>query len=427
MIAESHVIAKGYKQTEVGVIPDDWDVEPLGALTLRMTNGFVGPAIRHYTESGDGVLYIQGYNVEENSFNFHGIKYVTQEFHRSNAKSCLRAGDMLTVQTGEVGLTTVVPESLAGSNCHALIISRFDKGKVESRFMSYYLNSKPGRARLRLIETGTTMKHLNVGDMLHFLVPVPPTLADQEAIAEALGDADALIESLTALVAKKRHLKQAAMQQLLTGKKRLPGFEGEWELKRIGNLGSTYGGLTGKTKSHFGHGSARYIPFMNIMSNVVIDPTDLDRVDVDASESQNPVEPGDLFFNGSSETPEEVGMCSFLADDLGRVYVNSFCFGFRFRDGAEANGLLLAYYLRSQRGRDLLRSLAQGATRYNLSKTALMNVEVELPMPSEQDAISEVFTDMDAEIEAMEARLAKARQIKQGMMQELLTGRIRLV
>jgi type I restriction enzyme S subunit len=211
---------KGYKQTEVGEIPEDWGIEPLGKITTLMTNGFVGPVIRHYAKNDDGVLYIQGYNVEENSFNFHGIKYVTEEFHRAHMKSCLREGDLLTIQTGEVGLTTIVPPTLTGSNCHALIISRFDKN-TSSHYVSYYLNSKPGRARLRLIETGTTMKHLNVGDMLYFTVPLPPTLEEQTAIAEILSDMDAEIRAVEEKLSKARAVKAGMMSELLAGKVRL--------------------------------------------------------------------------------------------------------------------------------------------------------------------------------------------------------------
>lgn len=417
----------GYKQTEVGVIPEDWGTPNLGNLTTLMTNGFVGTATSHYCTHGRGVLYIQGYNVEENSFNFHGVKFVTEDFHRSHMKSCLRGGDLLTVQTGEVGLTTYVPESLAGANCHALIISRFDSKRAHSLFVSYYLNSKPGRARLRLIETGTTMKHLNVGDMLQFEVPLPPTLAEQEAIAGALSDADALIDSLEQLIAKKRLLKQGAMQDLLTGKKRLPGFEGEWEVKRLGALGATYGGLTGKGKDDFGEGNARYVPFLNVIENVVIDFQNLERVKVSPGESQNRVRGGDLLFNGSSETPEEVALSALVPENQLELYLNSFCFGFRFHEGVESSGLYLAYYFRCRAGRDLLSSLAQGATRYNMSKAAFLNLSFPLPAHAEQTAIATILSDMDAEIAALEAKLAKARQVKQGMMQELLTGKTRLL
>jgi type I restriction enzyme, S subunit len=148
---------------------------------------------------------------------------------------------------------------------------------------------------------------------------------------------------------------------------------------------------------------------------------------VKPTESQNQVARGDLFFNGSSETPEDVGMCSVLAQVVQDVYLNSFCFGFRFREGAPTDGLYFAYFFRSREGRELLKSLAQGATRYNLSKKALLKTAFPLPEAPEQTAIATILSDMDTEIATLESKLAKARQLKQGMMQELLTGRIRLV
>ncbi len=250
-------VKNGYKQTEIGVIPEDWEVEKLGELTSLMTNGFVGTVKSHYADHDNGILYIQGYNVEENSFNFHGIKKVTEEFHKQQSKSCLREGDLLTVQTGDVGLTTIVPKELEGSNCHALIISRFIKGKTYPCFFSFYLNSAQGRARLKEIETGTTMKHINVGDMVEFLVPIP-SLAEQIAIATALSHIDALIQSMEKLITKKHAIKQGVMQELLTGKKRLPGFMGgekfkqtevgeipvDWDAVSMGDVGKSIIGLT---------------------------------------------------------------------------------------------------------------------------------------------------------------------------------------
>src|SRR5659263_1194 len=95
-------IPEGYKQTEVGVIPEDWEVKPISEITALMTNGFVGTVKLHYVDNDNGILYIQGYNVEENSFNFNGIKRVNHEFHKQHSKSCLQEGDLLTIQTGEI-------------------------------------------------------------------------------------------------------------------------------------------------------------------------------------------------------------------------------------------------------------------------------------------------------------------------------------
>ena len=212
---------KGYKQTSIGVIPEDWDVVTTREITSLVTNGFVGKATTHYTDKDDGILYIQGYNVEANSFNFNGIKRVTPEFHRIHQKSCLKKYDLLTVQTGDVGLTTIIPENLIGSNCHALIISWFKKEKAYPLFYAHYFNSPMGRLRLRDLEVGTTMKHINVGDLLCWEVPYLPKLKEQIAIAQVLSDMDNEIAAIETRLTKTQAVKQGMMQELLTGRTRL--------------------------------------------------------------------------------------------------------------------------------------------------------------------------------------------------------------
>lgn len=421
-----YLVRSAKQRTDIGVLPLDWKLCRLGEITKLMTNGFVGTATKHYAPEEAGAIYIQGFNVEENAFNLSGVKYVTEAFHRAHQKSCLREGDLLTVQTGDVGLTTVVPPSLVGANCHALIISRLDRAVAEPRYVSQYLNCAQGRARLKLIETGTTMKHLNVGDMLGFLVPQPP-ISEQREIAESLTDADALIDSLEQLLAKKRQIKQGAMQELITGKRRLPGFTGQWKAMRLGDIGRTYGGLTGKSKADFGHGAGKYVTFMNVMTNTRTSLEAVESVHVEPTESQNNVQPGDLLFNGSSETPEEVAFCSWVEDCAANTFLNSFCFGFRPSVPDQISGLFMAYYFRSRPGRMAVSSLAQGATRYNIAKTALLQAPLSLPAFDEQQAIASILSAMDEELSALESRLTKARALKRAMAQALLTGRIRLV
>lgn len=273
---------------------------------------------------------------------------------------------------------------------------------------------------------GTTHKRISRGALGRIAIALPP-IEEQRAIAAALSDVDALLAGLDRLIAKKRDLKQAAMQQLLTGQVRLPGFQGEWAVKRLGEIGSTYGGLTGKSKADFGSGTAKYVTFMNVMSNTVIDHSMFEPVRVSPSENQNRVERGDLLFNGSSETPEEVAFCALVNADGQNVFLNSFCFGFRPYSDSEVDGLFLTYYIRSGEGREIMKSLAQGSTRYNLSKKALLEAAVRLPTMAEQSAIAGVLADIDAELKALQTRRDKTGALKQGMMQELLTGRTRLV
>jgi type I restriction enzyme S subunit len=295
--------------------------------------------------------------------------------------------------------------------------------KIDPGYLFVSLEHKDIR---QYLASGTRAK-LNRSELNKVEVAVPRVPAEQRAIAEALSDADALIESLEALVAKKRQIKQGAMQELLTGKRRLPGFSGEWETRRVGSFGFTYGGLTGKSKVDFGHGDAVFVPFMNVMSHVQIDQGWMERVDVGLEERQNVVQAGDLLFNGSSETPEELGLCGVVlhASAVPR-YLNSFCIGFRVTS-EDVHPRYVARHFRGPVGREQMKVLAQGATRYNLSKRALCDLELSLPNLEEQVAIDSAFADLDSELEALDTKLEKARAIKQGMMQELLTGRTRLV
>ena len=402
-------VKPGYKQTEAGVIPEDWQTPTLGSITLLMTNGFVGTATTHYDKHENGVLYIQGYNVEDNSFNFHGIKFVTHDFHRTHMKSCLRSGDLLTVQTGDIGITAIVPNSLAGSNCHALIITRLRQDQVVPGFVCFYLNSKPGRSRLRLIETGTTMKHLNVGDMLEFGVPLPPTKREQSAIVETLSDADAFIESLEQLLTKKRQIKQGAMQELLTGKRRLPGFKGIWKTKPLQTIADCLDRLRVPLNDAERAKMRGDYPYCG--ANGVLDY--IDRYCVDDCVILIAEDGG--YFDEYITRPIAYRMS-------GRFWVNNHAHILKSKPDIDQDFLFYALV-----HKNILSFLASG-TRAKLNKSEMNKITISLPNnKTEQTAIASILSDMDAEIGTLETKLVKVRQIKQGMMQELLTGRIRLI
>ena len=410
----------GYKQTEVGEIPEDWETSTLGNLTVLMTNGFVGTATTHYASNDDGILYIQGYNVEENGFNLHGVKYVTENFHRTHMKSCLRSGDLLTIQTGDIGLTTIIPDYLAGSNCHALIISRFNLKQVSSAYISYYINSKPGRSRLNLIETGTTMKHLNVGDMLRYSIPLPPTKAEQEAIAEALSDADALIESLRQLIAKKRKIKQGVMQELLTGKKRLQGFIGKWELKPLGSLAKVQRGASPRPIDNpiwfDENSSVGWVRISDVTKSGMYLLATTQRLSILGIQNSRPIDHGSLIMS----------ICATVGRPIITKIDTCIHDGFVVFDNLQADIHFLYYVLKSIE--DNWKRHGQTGSQMNLNTELINSTKVYIPLTiEEQAAIAQILSDMDAEISVLEDKLAKARQIKQGMMQELLTGRIRLI
>ena len=199
-----------------------------------------------------------------------------------------------------------------------------------------------------------------------------------------------------------------------------------WKEKKIGELGFTYAGLSGKTQKDFGKGKP-YIPFMNIMANGKIDPKFLNYVDVLENEHQNAVQKGDLFFTTSSETPEEVGMTSVLLDDIGECYLNSFCFGFRLNNYDDLIPDYAPYLFRGNEVRKQIINLGQGYTRFNLPKTELLKkLTLNLPSLPEQQKTSEILTSVDTIIEKTQAAITKYKAIKQGMLHDLFTRGIDL-
>ena len=164
-----------------------------------------------------------------------------------------------------------------------------------------------------------------------------------------------------------------------------------WEQRKLGEMGQTYTGLSGKAKDDFGHGQARFVTYMNVFSNPISNPEMTEPIEIDPK--QNEVEVGDVFFTTSSETPEEVGMSSILLEKRGKTYLNSFCFG--FRPSEKIDSYYLAYMLRSESTRAKIIMLAQGISRYNISKNKVMEIAVSLPSLDEQKMIGQYFSQLD--------------------------------
>tara|TARA_R100000935_G_scaffold33289_1_gene53790 strand:+ start:13541 stop:14857 length:1317 start_codon:yes stop_codon:yes gene_type:complete len=431
-------IPEGYKQTEIGVIPEDWLISEMRELTTLMTNGFVGTAKLHYTASSDGVLYIQGYNVKENSFNFNGIKRVTPSFHIKNSKSCLKTGDVLMVQTGDVGMTTVVPPELENSNCHALIINRF-KNKLNSTYFSYYFNSMQGRARLKEIEVGTTMKHINVGSLLSFIVPVPPK-PEQTAIATTLSDVDNLIQSLEKLIAKKEAIKTGTMQQLLTGKTRLPefairddgskkGFK-QTELGRIPEDWEviSFDELLEQTISKKSIKPSTLVTFIGMQ-----DVTENAQLANQTIVSYEKLKSGFTYFENGDVLLAKITPC--FENGKGchtETLKTKYGFGsteFHVLRATEYSDSKFLYFwtIRNSFRIDLESTMVGSAGHRRVPFSAVKNYQIPCPpSKSEQTAIATIISDMDTEIQALHQQLEKTKDVKQGMMQQLLTGKVRL-
>ena len=457
----SNAIPSGYKQTEVGVIPEDWEVVTLGDIGQTV----IGLTYSPNDVADFGTLVLRSSNVQNAKLAYADNVYVNMELPE---RVIVKQGDILIcVRNGSrqlIGKCALIDENAEGSAFGAFMSIFRTKYSV---FVFYQFQSDLIQNQINEI-MGATINQITNKDMSGFKITLPSDEKEQTAIANALSDVDALISELEKLIAKKQAIKTATMQQLLTGRTRLPQFamredgtptnspgtnldagaggpkgEGQdglrkstkpselgeipedWEVVAMGDLGSTYGGLSGKSKQDFGHGNSLYVPFTNVMANVVVDVDNLEKVDV--REAQNNLALGDLLFNGSSETPEEVCFSALVSADIRKLYLNSFCFGFRSNQKNAYLPLYLAYWFRSEVGRAAVLVMAQGSTRYNISKSQFMKLTIVLPDTEEQTAIATILSDMDEELQALEQRLSKTRQIKQGMMQELLTGRIRLI
>lgn len=396
MIKQTAQIPTDYKSSPLGPIPKDWEVKRLGDCTNLLTNGFVGMATPHYTEDNDGIIYIQGYNVIEGGFNLKGIKKVTKAFHEKNKKSILSEGDLLTIQTGDIGLTTIVPKELEGSNCHALIISRF-KDLITPRFMLYYYNSPIGHNRFHIIETGSTMKHINTGDLYKFLIPVPP-LPEQHRIVSVLSLWDSAIAKQTALIEKLNLRKRGLMQQLLTGKKRLKGFSGEWKTVELGDV----------------------LSYIQPTKHLVV------------SENYNDTNNTPVLTAGKTFILGYTNETTGIFNDLPAIIFDDFTteskyVTFPFKAKSSAMKILKAhnsnlYFIFC--AMQMIKYSIGGHERHWISKYSHLTLKT--PLIEEQNAIASVLINADKEIELANEKLVRLQEEKRGLMQVLLTGKKRV-
>jgi type I restriction enzyme S subunit len=257
-----------------------------------------------------------------------------------------------------------------------------------------------------------------------------PSHPEQRAIAGTLSDVDELIRALDQLIEKKRDLKQAAMQQLLTGQKRLLGFHGEWEVKRLGDVGNCLRGVTYKGDSDLSSYDTAHTKRLlrsNNVQNATVVTTDIQFVNV-AQVSENQVLRQDdiliCMANGSKALVGKAGL--FKVCDGYEYTFGAFMGCFR-SNTSESNPMFVFFLFQTGRYRNYINNLLAGSSINNLSPTSIESLEFSIPHLPEQTAIAEVLTAMDAELAALQQRRDKARALKQGMMQELLTGKTRLV
>lgn len=397
-------------------------IRTIGAVSRWISGGTPDRSKSHYWQ-GD-IPWISAFTLKRTEI-FTSDQFITTQAAKAGSRMAPIDSTLLLVRGSalhkEIRAGLVTAPVAFNQDVKALIPT----AEIEPKYLTFAIQGNADKLLRLVTSAGNTAGVLDTKVVQDFEIWMPDKPEQREIVAR-LNDVDALISSLEKLIAKKHAIKEGMMQELLTGKTRLPGFSKAWTKTRLGDLGKTYGGLTGKSGEDFGSGNAEFITFVDVMANVQIDGTKTSKVRVKDGERQNTVRVGDLLFNGSSETPDELALCSAVASVGPDTYLNSFCFGFRPRSTSTLDPNFLAYLFRGTPGRNLLQALAQGATRYNLSKSQFRELTLLLPEVDEQQRIAQYIRDADVAIDTVKMRLRHMQLVKHGMMQELLTGRTRI-
>ena len=441
-----------FKMTEIGEIPADWEVKRLGDIGLfskgagisrAQANSGKIPAVRY------GELYTTHHNYIKRFESF-----ISDEVAKESTQ--LTYGDIVFACSGEtkeeIGkCAAFLGSEVAYAGGDLIILS--PRNGYDSKFLAFELNAPFCALQKASAGQGDAVVHIRRESLENLIVVIPP-LAEQKAIAEALSDVDALIAAQEELIEKKRAIKQGAMQELLTGKKRLPGFGGkcrqeslemedfnaeaqrrrgseckmtevglipvDWEVKRLGEVCNVYDG-THQTP-HYVDNGIQFYSVENVTANDFTNVKYISEEEHIALSKRIKVERGDVLMTRIGS----IGVCRYINWDVEASYYVSLAL-LKKKYDAQIDMCFLAHLSESElfKKEVMLRSL-QFAIPMKINLGKISEIRLCLPPLAEQKAIAEVLSDMDAEISELEAQKAKFESIKQGMMQELLTGKTRL-
>lgn len=392
-------MVEGFKNTEVGVIPEDWEVKSLG--DIAQINMGQSPDSKFYKSYKTGLPLIQG------NADLKNKKQVIRFWSSQITKTCDEGEIIMTVRApvGAIGLSTE-------RSCIGRGVCSLKANNIEKFFLYFSLEFK--ESEWKALEQGSTFTAANSNQIKGFQIPLPPTKAEQTAIATALNDADALISSLEKLIAKKKAIKQGAMQELLKPK------EG-WETKTLGEVSKFRRGSFpqpyGLDKWYDDKNGFPFIQVYDVDYNMKLKPDTKRHISDEAKSMSVFVEKGSILLTIQGSIGR-IAMTQYdayvdrtlLLFESYKIPFNKYFF------------MLLVYVLFEQEKQN-----APGGTIKTITKQVLANFNISYPNIEEQNRIAQILFDMDNEIEQLEAKLEKQKQLKQGMMQSLLTGKIRLV
>jgi type I restriction enzyme S subunit len=420
----------------MGIIPDDWVETHIGASNPFITSGSRGWA-RYYAERGDVFVRITNMSRDSIRLNLDDLCFVSlPDIGHEGNRTRLRSDDVLISVTADIGIICLIDKRVptpAYINQHIALI-RFSSSELSPAFIALFLAHYPAQRRFRAITDQGAKAGINLVTVRAIPFAMPPTKLEQVAVATAVQDLDELLSGLDRLIAKKRDLKLAAMQQLLTGQTRLPGFSSEWAEKTFAELFAFSGGYSasrdqlstqGHCYLHYGdiHGSTK--TFIDASA----DALEIPRIDIPLSRvsSNSLLEDGDVVFVDASEDDEGASRHVVVVNKAGVPFISGLHTIVAKSKTDELAHEYRRYCFQTAAVRKQFLFYTVGTKVSGISKTNVAKIRIPFPSVPEQTAIAAVLSDMDAELAALESRRDKTRGLKQAMMQELLTGKTRLV
>jgi type I restriction enzyme S subunit len=404
----------GYKKTKIGWIPTDWELIKLEEVCHKIMVGIASSATHAYRENG--IPLFRNQNIKEKGLDDSDLLFIDEKYEASHKNKRLKGGDILTVRTGYPGISCVVPDKYEGSQCFTSLITRPKKDLINSEWLSFYINSPVGKKLIISIEAGGAQKNVNSGSLQKILIP-KITIEEQQKIASILSDWDTAIENTKILTEKLQLRKKGLIQQLLTGQTRLAGFTEEWKEKELGYSLQYTPRPKDKPLSPFlalglrSHGKG-------VFHKPNFDPTSI------AMETLYEVKKNDLVLNITFAWEHAIAIAN--EKDEGGLVSHRFP-TYTFIDNI-SDALFFRYYVLQPRFKYLLGVISPGGAGRNrvMSKKDFPKLLVKVPSYEEQKAISNVLNSVDKEIKIHQTQLKQLKTQKKGLMQQLLTGKIRV-
>lgn len=405
-----------YKNTEIGRIPEEWETCTILSQSNKLVVAFVGTCEKYYTNKGEGVMMLRTGDFKERSIDYTNIKYISYSFHNANKKSQLKKGDILIARHGSNGHGVIYDKNDEANSLNFVIVHLIDNEYLNS-YLVYCLETNIVREQIEAATAGSTQKVINTKAIGELIVP-KPNILEQQSIASALTSIDNLISSLGKLIEKKKNIKQGAMQQLLTGKIRLKEFTEPWVYRKISEIATTSsGGTPSRSIPNYYYGDIKWFTTTELKDNYLYDSVEHITREALNNSSAKMFSANTILMAMYGATIGKLGVLKEPST------TNQACCAIKCNDIVE---IFLFYILLYNRKSIIEKGC--GAGQPNISQAIVNELSFLVPpCEKEQQAIANILSKMDNEITALEAKRAKYEAIKQGMMQQLLTGKIRLI